>query len=333
MEQGIYLLSNDKVYDHVVALLNSIEANYSQDIPICIIPYDDNLNLIKQEIAKRKQVFLFEDQDSIKKWEKFIKEFQQIYLNYPHNSLIEKKTEVLTMHRKYCAFDGYFDKFIYIDTDTLVFKSLDHIFAKLEDYDLVVHDFQRKTDIKTKTVSYFFEVFSQAYESEESLSHRFHCGGFWASKKKAIDDDDLAYFLEEMSNGDARIFRTPWKRKETGGYQLSEQNVINYMTMKKNLSLYNFTLDKNSEHKTGCNVTSKHFQEKNHILYDQDKPLTYLHYMGVKNQRIAQLCKLEKMKIPFKNLIYKLGDKFLDWKINTIPYKDIFVYYRFLNEA
>ena len=329
MKKGIYLLSNDKVFHQAVALLNSIETNYDRNIPICIIPYDKNIDLLKKEVAKRSQIFFFEDDKSIEKWETFIKSFQEIYLNYPQEGIQKKRTETINMHRKYCAFDGVFDKFIYIDTDTLVFRPLEHIFNKLNKYDFVAHDFQRKTDIRTGTVSYFFEVFSETYKSEESLSRRFHCGGFWASKKKAINEQDLDYFLQQAAKGDVKIFKTPWCTKEIR--QLSEQTTINYMTLKKNLKFYNFTLeDDNSEYKTGCNVTSKHFEEKEHILYDRGKRLTYLHYMGVKNERLNKLCELESINLPFKKVIYKLGDKLFDWQISDIPYKDIFLYYHFL---
>ena len=43
---GIYTLANDAVYDQLVALLNSIEANYSKDIPVCVIPYDNDIGKI-----------------------------------------------------------------------------------------------------------------------------------------------------------------------------------------------------------------------------------------------------------------------------------------------
>jgi hypothetical protein len=64
MNYGIYTLANDAVYDQLVAFINSVEANVSKDIPICVIPYDDRLNLIKAEIAKRPNVTLFDNADS-----------------------------------------------------------------------------------------------------------------------------------------------------------------------------------------------------------------------------------------------------------------------------
>jgi hypothetical protein len=64
-EKGIYTLANDNVYDQLVALLNSITANYSKTIPVCVIPYDDKIEKVKEEIRKRKNVFLFDDKKII----------------------------------------------------------------------------------------------------------------------------------------------------------------------------------------------------------------------------------------------------------------------------
>jgi hypothetical protein len=321
MDKGIYLLANDVVYDQLVALINSIEVNYSPDIPICIIPFNDKLDLIKQEITKRKNIFLFDDQEAIARWENFITQFDKLYFDYPHG-VENKYTEVLTMHRKYCAFDGPFEKFLYLDLDTLVFQPLDHVFDKLDEFDFVVHDYQRKTSLRLKEVDYYFEVFKDVYPTTDALANRFHCGGFWASKRKAINEKDLEYFLEELSNGDIKIFRS-W---------LSEQTKLNYMTVKKNLKLYNFTLDESSEYNTGVCITSSHFEEKNHVLYDKGKKLTYLHYMGIKNDRLRRLCEWEKRKLPFKDKLVYLADKLYKWQISNIPYREIFLYYRFIGE-
>lgn len=68
---GIYTLANDKVYDQVVALLNSIEVNIGADFPVCILPYDTNVERLQAEIAQRPQVTLFEDQDSLQRWDNF----------------------------------------------------------------------------------------------------------------------------------------------------------------------------------------------------------------------------------------------------------------------
>ncbi|BCX09192.1 MAG: hypothetical protein KatS3mg066_3051 [Fischerella sp.] len=69
---GIYTLANDAVYDQLVALLNSIERNISPDIPVCIIPYNQQLKLITEEIKSRPNVSLFENWESIQRWDNFV---------------------------------------------------------------------------------------------------------------------------------------------------------------------------------------------------------------------------------------------------------------------
>lgn len=322
MTDGLYILTSNGVYDQFVALLNSIDANYSPDIPICLIPYNDEINLIIKAVAKRKNIFWFDNYDSIKKWERFFRDLSELYNNYPYAGLTSKKVISLNTYRKFCAFDGPFDRFIYIDCDTLVFQPLAHIFQKLEEYDCVSLDFQRKTSILKNEVSRFFEIFQNQYESESELAKQFHCSGFWAHKKGAIQNDDQEYFHQELAKGEIKIFGSPF---------FDETSVLNYMNLKKGLKLYNFTTDEASEYNTGSCITSLHFEEKDHILYDRGQKLTYLHYMGIKNDRFRHLSRWRSMKLPENETLFYLADKFLKWQLRGIPYKDIFLYYRFLN--
>ena len=71
MANGIYTLANDNVYNQLVALLNSIEVNIGVDIPVCVIPYNSSLNLVKAEVDKRNNVTLFDDIEAIAYWENF----------------------------------------------------------------------------------------------------------------------------------------------------------------------------------------------------------------------------------------------------------------------
>lgn len=323
MTNGIYIVANDNVYDQLIALLNSIEANCGQDTQICLIPYNDKIDRIQQEIAHRKNIQQFQDSASIAKWEKFITEFHKLYYAYSPEDMhkgLPKRTNALGMHRRYCAFDGPFEKFIYIDCDTLLFQPVDFIFSMLDEWDFITHDFQRKTSEKRGEVGHFYQQFSDQYPSEAQLLDRFHCSGFWASKRGAIDSDDLQYFLQELESSDIAVFKT----------DLFEQIILNYMTLKKNLKLYNFTLDQTSDRFTGSCITSRHFEEKDHILYDHDKRLTYLHYMGVKNDRIQKLCQWKTFHLPYNQGLLYLADKLMKWQISTIPYKEIFLHYRFL---
>ncbi len=105
---GIYTLANDAVYDQLVALLNSIEANVSPDIPICVIPFDDRLDLVKQEVASRPQVTLFENRTSIERWENFAPQYAASHPASTKTS--HPRWYNGSLHRKFAAFDGDFKK-------------------------------------------------------------------------------------------------------------------------------------------------------------------------------------------------------------------------------
>ena len=63
--RGIYTLANDVVYHQLVALLNSLERNGAAHLPVCVIPYDDNLALVRGEISRRSGVSLFDDRAAL----------------------------------------------------------------------------------------------------------------------------------------------------------------------------------------------------------------------------------------------------------------------------
>lgn len=90
-----------------------------------------------------------------------------------------------------------------------------------------------------------------------------------------------------------------------------EQPVINYMVMKSGIKSCNLAHLLPFGKSTGCSITTKHFEEKEHLLYDRGLRLTYLHYIGVKPQHMERVCNGENV---------------------AFPYRDLFLHYRFLHE-
>lgn len=294
MKQGIYTLANDNVYDQLVALLNSIEANYSKDIPVCVIPYDDNAVKVEADVERRKNCSIFTDKEIIKKWEKFALEVWG--LECGAGSMETFGRHKLSVHRKLCCFDGPFDKFVFMDADTLLMQSLDFIFEKLENHDFVVYDYQFKDP------SHVFNINSKKLNSvfsEKRLKKEIFCTGFWASKKEIFTQSDLSNILKSLEEDEKKILyaRAP------------EQSLLNYMCMKSNKPIYNFAVHLDKSQRTGNCVVSAHFKERDHILYDKDVGLTYLHYIGIPADIITRVCAGEDI---------------------DFPYKDIFLYYRYL---
>ncbi len=296
--EGICTLANDRVYDQLVALLNSIEVNAGKALPVCVYPYDDNTERIKAEIAQRPNVELFDNRDVIDLWDNFAKSAWE-----PHPTAKERWLKAgsrgyhrFGTHRRYCAFDGPFDRFIYMDGDTLLMSPLDRVFAQLDNYDCVVYDFQHKdiTHVYEVTSPKLLEIFSQ-----ERLNQEIFCSGFYGSKKGLFDEERRNWLIEQLRAGEAEIL-----------YPMApDQTIVNYMMMRSNFSIYNLALQLPKEERTGCCVTSPHFQALDNILYDKGNRLTYLHYIGLSSSLFTRLCSGENL---------------------DFPYRDIFLHYRYL---
>lgn len=205
MIDGIYILANDVVYDQLVALLNSIEANAGSKIPICILPYNQQLDKVKAELASRDNVTLFEDSDSIAYWDNFA---TQIWKNYPRAQKTWREWGFpelyeLPMHRKFCAVDGPFDRFIYFDADTLLMRPIDYVYEKLDTYDWVVNDFQYKSELK-----FIFDGSPEQMEqifNSENLQAKVFCAGWFATKKNIFSPAIRADLLKKLTAGEADV--------------------------------------------------------------------------------------------------------------------------------
>jgi len=288
---GICTLGNDYVFDQLVALLNSIDVILGSETPVCIYPFDDQTQRIADEIAKRPNVFLYDNQESINRWDQFM-------LTAAPERLNRSKFRLYGAHRRFCAFDGPFDKFIYLDADTLVMNSLATVFEKLDSYDFVVYDFQFKDVSKIYNVNSpkLLEVFEQ-----KRIDSEIFCSGFYSAKRGIFNSEQRDWLISHLQNGEAELLY------EGAG----EQPLINYMVMRSNLSIYNFARQLPDNEKTGCSATSKHFEEREHLLYDKGNRLTYLHYIGIPPNINQAVCAGENIEF---------------------PYRDLFLYYRYLHE-
>ncbi len=300
MIDGIYILANDVVYEQLVALLNSIEANIGKDYPICILPYDEQLERVREEIKNRSNVEIFADTAVIKLWDNFV---EDVWKAHPHalQTWEEKGIKGIHrhgVHRRFCAFDGPFDRFIYLDADILVLNSLDYIFKQLDRNDFVVYDFQYTdpSHVYNLKSQQLLNIFSQA-----RINTEIFCSGMYATKKGIFDVEKRNYLLSELHDRDAEVLYI----------NAPDQTILNYMVMRSSISIWNFSRYLSEEEITGCCITSSHFQEKNHLLYDKEVRLTYLHYIGLSSKLFSRVCAGENI---------------------SFPYRDIFLHYRYLHE-
>ncbi|WP_293154766.1 MULTISPECIES: Npun_R2821/Npun_R2822 family protein [unclassified Microcoleus] len=298
MTDGIYILGNDVVFDHLVGLLNSLEVNGARNIPVCIIPYDDNLQKVRVEIASRSNVTLFDNTDSIQFWEDFA---IQAWTSHQKAQKVWQakgwaQVHCLGMHRKFCCFDGPFDKFVYFDADTLLMGSLDYIYHKLDEFDWVANDFQYKSDL-----NYVFDLSSEKLAEVfeiEKLESQIFCAGWFASRKNILNRNNLAELLDKLTSGEAEIL----------SLRGTDQPLFNYLVARSAISFYNFAYHQPALI-TG-NHWSSQFDVIDYVLYDKGRRLTYLHYMSISAAKFTRLCGGEDVEI---------------------PYRDVFLHYRYLN--
>jgi hypothetical protein len=277
---GICTLANDKVYDQLVALLNSIEAILGGNTPVCIYPFDERTERIAGEIAKRPNVFLYDDLESLQRWDEFMLEASPASMN--------RKYRIYGGHRRFCAFDGPFDRFVYMDADTLLMNSLDTIFQKLDEFDCVVYDFQFGSPDKIYNVNSpkLLKVFSQ-----ERLKSEIFCSGFYGSKRGLFSQERRKWLLSKLKESEAEIL-----------YPTGDQPVLNYMYMRLGLPICNLAHHLPKSEVTGNSVTSTHFEERDHIMYDKGNRLTYLHYIGIHPGITEAVCAGENIEFPYRNV-------------------------------
>jgi Mannosyltransferase putative len=275
--RGIYITANDKVMDHAIALLNSIRL-HDPTTPIVLIPYDENYLQIAPVLQERFGVTVYEDLAFIDRLS------QKLHSIFGDNFFARPN-----QFRKQACWFGPFDEFLYIDTDIVVFEKIADNLNYFSDYDFLCCDYQHLGGIKNVFTP---KVIEDQVFTETDLQDMFN-GGFWASKKGILSEQDLYdVFVECAAHPEYFDF----------SQKTSDQPIINYMMLKRIPRRFNIVRRPGGA--PGNWAGSTHFQvEANHLIDPTiDQPLQYLHWAGI---RIQPGC----------------------------PYWDIWEHYRYLNEV
>lgn len=258
MNQGIYIMVNDKVIDYAIALLNSIR-NYDVETPIVAIPYDDNYRKAAKILKDLHGVRIYEDLQTI---EYLIKEIHRIF----GKRFFARPNQF----RKQACWFGTFDKFLYIDADIIVFEKIINNLKYLSKYDFVSCDYQYLNGIK-----YIFtkKVLEDNIFSEKDINDVFNAG-FWGSKKDLITKNDLCEVFEECRS---HIEYFDFSQK------VSDMPIINYLVLRLIKKRFNIARDA-GKNGVGNWAGSSHFIRKDNLLIDANvnQPLKYLHWAGIK---------------------------------------------------
>jgi len=302
---GIYTLANDVVFDQLVALLNSIEANIGCDIPVCIIPFDNNLDRVKQEITLCPNVTLFEDESSIDRWEKFARQFASVHPQALQTQQLHPRWYGGKLHRKFVAFDGPFEQFVFFDADSLAMKPIKDVQEKLQTYDFVFDDWEH-TKSQANAALNISLIEATGIFTKAEVKSKLHCSSFFGSKRGLFNTQELDILLNRIAEeGEAA-----WVN---GQAWWDDAFLFNYMTLRSERSQFNFTLSSIEQDRSGNCANADPFVAINNVLFNQDglKPIHRIHYMGYPSIDFTKLSKGEDVDIRFK---------------------DIFLHYRFLKQ-
>ncbi|GGM17663.1 MULTISPECIES: hypothetical protein [Micromonospora] len=119
--RGVYFLANDYVLDRAIAFLNSFRAHH-EALPICLIPFGDDIDGLRRLQSYFDFTIWSGDPALLAACDDLSRGFHG---------------EVKGHYRKLVAWEGEFDEFVYVDTDTIVLRDLSFVYDFLDTYDFV----------------------------------------------------------------------------------------------------------------------------------------------------------------------------------------------------
>ena len=251
--RGVYIVANNKVKENAIALLSSLR-RYDPDIPVYLIPFNEDHQAVAQQLAQMYQVQLFPDLDLLTSLTETIGDiFPRDFLALPNKM------------RKLAAWFGPLDEFLYIDTDILFFTPVSETLRYLDRADFIWCDYHYKRGLE--------DVFSNVVPERgiftpEELKDVFN-SGLWGSRKSALSMEQLACILKDCA-----------AHREYFDFSsgTTDQPIMNYLVLKAISRRLNIA--KANPEEPGSWGGSAHFERRGEVLFDGDRPLRYLHWAG-----------------------------------------------------
>jgi len=254
MKRGIYIVANDKVIENAIALLNSIRL-HDREIPIYLIPFNDEYQNVLSTLNRLHNVQLFPDLELLNRLTDRVGEiFDQDFLKLPNKM------------RKLAVWFGELDEFLYIDTDIVVFDKISETLNHLTNYDFFCCDYHYSSE---GLRNIFSPLVKEDIFTHEQLQDVFN-SGFWGSRKGVITENQLYEVLKNCAQHREYFDFTQG---------VTDQPILNYLILKcfeKRMNLV-----KPPENAPGSWAGSQHFENRQYVLYDRGQRLKYLHWAGI----------------------------------------------------
>lgn len=200
---GTYCLANDVVLEWTIALLESLRT-FEPEIELIIIPFDDNVLKLSRLATKYRFTFLYDD--ALDQLDKL-------------GATVDPRNQNLPIHpfRKFAAFWGRLDHFLFLDADIVVLGKLEGVFRAYLRSKCDFMYFDRDLDRAYKS-----GVFRELMIAEHSAVG-FNSGAFVSSRGMFSMKE-----LRELA-GDARSLRVNFVSRY-------EQSFFNYCVDLKGLN-------------------------------------------------------------------------------------------------
>jgi hypothetical protein len=255
--RGVYIVANDKVGENAIALMSSLRL-HDPDIPVYLIPFNDDYHTVAERLSELYNVQLFPDLPFLNALTEKIGEiFPRDFLALPNKM------------RKLAAWFGPLDDFLYIDTDILFFTPVSDTLTYLDQADFIWCDYHFKGGLE--------DVFSdvvveQKLFSPAALEDVFN-SGLWGSKKSALSLETLYALLSECA-----------AHREYFDFSngTTDQPIMNYLVLKAIPRRLNIVKARAhlADSEPGSWGGTPHFERRGDALFDGDRPLRYLHWAG-----------------------------------------------------
>lgn len=115
--RGAYFLANDSVLDFAIAFLNSFRA-HNPDLPLCLVPFDDKVDGILS-LQSQYDFSIFRDDAALRQCD---------------DLSVRLHGFVVGHYRKLALWQGDYDEFVYVDTDTVVLTNLAFVFPLVQTF-------------------------------------------------------------------------------------------------------------------------------------------------------------------------------------------------------
>ncbi|NEQ50885.1 MAG: methionine synthase [Leptolyngbya sp. SIO3F4] len=254
MVRGVYIVANQKVGDNAISLLSSLRC-HDADVPVYMIPFNDDYQALFEKLQALYQVKLFPDLAFLEAFTQKISDiFPRDFLALPNKM------------RKLAAWFGPLEEFLYIDTDILFFEPVSKTLDYLDQADFICCDYHFKGR-KLRDV-FSTDAVDRGVFPADVVNSVFN-SGLWGSKKGTIMLEDMYARLGECAqNRDYFDF--------AGG--TTDQPIMNYLVLNSIEKRLNIAQVEPNE--PGSWGGMNHFVTRDHALYDGETRLRYLHWAG-----------------------------------------------------